>query len=78
MIFLRQISLGKLGLVVGGILTVVGFIAYFANNPTVNLIGFFYGVSNKQLGLKIKFAAISHAIATVKRRILIPLYLTSV
>ncbi|WP_268952246.1 hypothetical protein [Planktothrix agardhii] len=39
---LRQTSLGALGLVVGGILTVVGFAAYFADNPTLNLAGFFY------------------------------------
>lgn len=41
---LRQISLGKLGLVVGGFLTVGGFVAYFADKPTLNLIGFFYGI----------------------------------
>lgn len=41
---LRQISLGRLGLVVGGILTVVGFFAYFTDRPTLNLIGFFYGI----------------------------------
>ncbi len=40
----RKISLGKLGLTVGGILTIVGFVAYFLNNPTVNLVGFFYGI----------------------------------
>lgn len=56
MIFLRQISLGKLGLVVGGILTVVGFIAYFANNPTVNLIGFFYGIPLLLGGLALNIA----------------------
>src|SRR4028118_415972 len=41
---LRQISLGKLGLIVGGILTLVGFVAYATNNPTLNLAGFFYGI----------------------------------
>lgn len=41
---LRQISLGKLGLIVGGILTVVGFVAYFTGNATLNLAGFFYGI----------------------------------
>ncbi|MBI4780061.1 MAG: DUF2854 domain-containing protein [Oscillatoriophycideae cyanobacterium NC_groundwater_1537_Pr4_S-0.65um_50_18] len=41
---LRQISLGALGLVVGGILTVMGFIAYATDHPTLNLVGFFYGI----------------------------------
>jgi hypothetical protein len=41
---LRQTSLGLLGLIVGGILTVVGFEAYFTGNATLNLIGFFYGI----------------------------------
>ncbi len=40
----RKISLGNLGLRVGGILTIVGFVAYFSNNPTLNLVGFFYGI----------------------------------
>lgn len=53
---LRQISLGKLGLVVGGVLTVVGFVAYFANNPTVNLIGFFYGIPLLLGGLALNIA----------------------
>lgn len=41
---LRQVSLGKLGLVVGGLLTIVGFVAYFVDNATLNLVGFFYGI----------------------------------
>lgn len=41
---LRQISLGALGLVVGGILTVMGFVAYATDHPTLNLVGFFYGI----------------------------------
>jgi hypothetical protein len=41
---LRQISLGNVGLVVGGILAVMGFIAYGVQNSTLNLIGFFYGI----------------------------------
>lgn len=40
----RKISLGRLGLALGGILTIGGFIAYFLNNPTLNLVGFFYGI----------------------------------
>lgn len=41
---LRQISLGSVGLVVGGILTIMGFAAYALGKPTLNLIGFFYGI----------------------------------
>ncbi|MGL5923564.1 DUF2854 domain-containing protein [Chroococcidiopsis sp.] len=41
---LPQVSLGKLGLVVGGLITIVGFVAYFIDNPTLNLVGFFYGI----------------------------------
>lgn len=52
----RQISLGKLGLVVGGILTVVGFAAYFADKPTLNLVGFFYGIPLLLGGLALNIA----------------------
>jgi Protein of unknown function (DUF2854) len=38
-----KIPLATLGLVVGGFLTLGGFVAYFSNNATLNLIGFFYG-----------------------------------
>ncbi len=41
---LPRTSLGTVGLLVGGVLTVVGFVAYFTNNPTLNLAGFFYGI----------------------------------
>jgi Protein of unknown function (DUF2854) len=40
----RQVSLAFLGLIVGGVLTVMGFVAYFLDNATLNLIGFFYGI----------------------------------
>ena len=53
---LRQISLGTLGLVVGGILTVVGFAAYFADYATLNLVGFFYGIPLLLGGLALKAA----------------------
>ncbi|WP_083625426.1 DUF2854 domain-containing protein [Planktothrix serta] len=53
---LRQTSLGALGLVVGGILTVVGFAAYFADNATLNLAGFFYGIPLLLGGLALKAA----------------------
>ncbi|EKQ68479.1 Protein of unknown function (DUF2854) [Leptolyngbyaceae cyanobacterium JSC-12] len=53
---LRQISLAKLGLVAGSILTVIGFVAYFLDNATLNLIGFFYGIPVLLGGLALKAA----------------------
>jgi hypothetical protein len=41
---LRQISLGSLFLVLGVVLSAVGLFAYATGNPTLNLVGFFYGV----------------------------------
>lgn len=51
---LRQTSLGTLGLVVGGILTIIGFIAYGTGNATLNLAGFFYGIPVLLGGLALK------------------------
>jgi len=51
---LRRISLGSVGLVVGGVLAIVGFIAYGAGNSTLNLIGFFYGIPILLGGLALK------------------------
>lgn len=51
---LRQTSLGTLGLGVGGALTVIGFVAYFSNNATLNLAGFFYGIPLLLGGLALK------------------------
>ncbi|WGV26379.1 DUF2854 domain-containing protein [Halotia branconii] len=51
---LRQISLGTLGLTVGSILTIIGFVAYAANNATLNLVGFFYGFPLLLGGLALK------------------------
>lgn len=51
---LRQISLALVGLVIGTILTIGGFWAYFAGNPTLNLAGFFYGVPLLLGGLALK------------------------
>jgi hypothetical protein len=52
---LRQTSLGTLGLSIGGILTLVGFWAYFiADNATLNLVGFFYGIPLLLGGLALK------------------------
>jgi len=53
---LRQTSLGTLGLIVGGILTIVGFAAYFLDNATLNLAGFFYGIPLLLGGLALKAA----------------------
>jgi hypothetical protein len=54
---LRQTSLGSIGLTIGGILTVIGFIAYFVlDNATLNLIGFFYGIPLLLGGLALKAA----------------------
>ncbi len=53
---LPRISLGSLGLLVGGVLTVVGFIAYFMDNATLNLAGFFYGVPILLGGFALKAA----------------------
>ncbi len=51
---LRRISLAVVGLVVGGVLTIVGFAAYFLNYSTLNLIGFFYGIPLLLGGLALK------------------------
>ncbi len=51
---LRKISLGSLGLVVGGILTLIGFVAYGTGNATLNLAGFFYGIPVLLGGLALK------------------------
>jgi hypothetical protein len=43
------------GLVVGGILTLIGFVAYFIlDNATLNLVGFFYGIPILLGGLALK------------------------
>ncbi|MGK7873588.1 MAG: DUF2854 domain-containing protein [Xenococcaceae cyanobacterium] len=53
---LRQTSLGSLGLIVGGTLAIVGFVAYAAGNATLNLVGLFYGVPILLGGLALKAA----------------------
>ena len=53
---LPQISLGTLGLGVGSVLTAVGLAAYFADNATLNLAGFFYGIPLLLGGLALKAA----------------------
>ena len=51
---LRKTSLGSVGLVVGGLLTIIGFIAYATGNATLNLAGLFYGVPILLGGLALK------------------------
>jgi Na+/melibiose symporter-like transporter len=53
---LRKISLASVGLTVGSILTVIGFIAYATGNATLNLAGLFYGVPILLGGLALKAA----------------------
>jgi hypothetical protein len=53
---LRKIPLALVGLVVGSILTTVGFIAYGTGNSTLNLAGFFYGIPILLIGLALKAA----------------------
>jgi hypothetical protein len=58
LVMLGGISLGTLGLGIGGVLSAVGLIAYFANNPTLNLVGFFYGIPLLLGGLALKAAEV--------------------
>jgi hypothetical protein len=51
---LGGISLGTVGLTIGSILTITGFVAYFADNATLNLVGFFYGFPLLLGGLALK------------------------
>ncbi len=51
---LRQTSLGTLGLYVGGVLALTGFVAYAIGNATLNLVGFFYGIPLFLGGLALK------------------------
>lgn len=53
---LRKIPLGGVLLVIGGILTIVGFVAYAQENATLNLVGFFYGVPILLGGLALRAA----------------------
>lgn len=51
---LGRIPLASVGLVLGSILIVVGLAAYFADNATLNLAGFFYGFPLLLGGLALK------------------------
>lgn len=52
----RKIPLALVGLTIGLILTVTGFIAYSIGNSTLNLAGFFYGIPLLLGGLALKAA----------------------
>ncbi len=53
---LGRINLSLVLLAVGGILTLVGFAAYFLDYATLNLAGFFYGIPILLGGLALKAA----------------------
>ena len=53
---LGKTSLGNVLLTVGGVLTVIGFVAYFQDNATLNLAGFFYGIPVLLGGLALRAA----------------------
>lgn len=55
----RKLPLGTVLLAVGGILTLVGFVAYAQDNATLNLVGFFYGVPILLGGLALRAAEIA-------------------
>jgi hypothetical protein len=63
---LGRIKLGKINLslvllAVGGVLTIVGFVAYFQENSTLNLVGFFYGIPVLLGGLALRAAELEPA-----------------
>ncbi|MEO1067667.1 MAG: DUF2854 domain-containing protein [Cyanobacteria bacterium J06638_6] len=63
---LRQIQLGRINLslvllAVGGVLTIIGFVAYFQDNSTLNLVGFFYGIPVLLGGLALRAAELEPA-----------------
>jgi len=53
---LGRINLSRVLLLIGGALTIVGFVAYFQDNPTLNLAGFFYGIPVLLGGLALRAA----------------------
>lgn len=50
----HKTSLGSVGLIIGGTLTLTGFYAYATGNATLNLAGLFYGVPVLLGGLALK------------------------
>jgi Protein of unknown function (DUF2854) len=55
----RKIPLGLALISIGGVLTIVGFVAYATDNPTLNLAGFFYGIPVLLGGLALKSAELT-------------------
>ncbi|NJM27162.1 MAG: DUF2854 domain-containing protein [Pseudanabaena sp. RU_4_16] len=55
---LRQISLGSLFLILGVVLSATGLFAYATGNPTLNLVGFFYGIPILLGGAALKSAEV--------------------
>ncbi|MEB3290757.1 MAG: DUF2854 domain-containing protein [Leptolyngbya sp.] len=53
---LGRINLSLVLLAIGGGLTIVGFVAYFQDNATLNLAGFFYGIPILLGGLALRAA----------------------
>lgn len=51
---LRQIHLSSWLMILGGVLTIVGFVAYFQESATLNLVGFFYGIPALLGGLALR------------------------
>ncbi|HSM81922.1 MAG TPA: DUF2854 domain-containing protein [Nodosilinea sp.] len=58
---LGRINLSLVLLLVGGVLTIIGFIAYFQENSTLNLVGFFYGIPVLLGGLALRAAELEPA-----------------
>ncbi|HIK44013.1 MAG TPA: DUF2854 domain-containing protein [Leptolyngbyaceae cyanobacterium M65_K2018_010] len=53
---LGRINLSLVLLAIGGVLTLIGFVAYFQDNATLNLAGFFYGIPILLGGLALRAA----------------------
>ena len=51
---LGKIHLSSLLITLGALLTVVGFVAYFQESATLNLVGFFYGIPGLLGGLALR------------------------
>ncbi|TVQ07117.1 MAG: DUF2854 domain-containing protein [Leptolyngbya sp. DLM2.Bin27] len=58
---LGRINLSLVLLAVGGVLTIIGFVAYFQDNSTLNLVGFFYGIPVLLGGLALRAAELEPA-----------------
>ena len=55
---MRKLPLGAFVLTAGLLLTIMGFVAYALDKPTLNLVGFFYGIPILIGGLALKSAEI--------------------